>query len=78
LFSYIVDVFSASFLKVNDPPPERGGSCNGLKALFRPKAGRMDPAPSVFDVVEKSAGKKIHRIFVSLFYKVLCVQRLAG
>jgi len=37
---------------VDDPPPEGGGSCNGLKALFRLKAGRMVPAPSGLQEVD--------------------------
>jgi hypothetical protein len=38
--------------QVNEPPPEGGGSRNGLKALFRPKAGTMVPAPSGLQEVD--------------------------
>ena len=39
-------------LQVNAPPPEGGGYCNGLKVLFRPKAGKMLPAPSGLQEVD--------------------------
>ena len=39
-------------LQVNAPPPEGGGYCNGLKVLFRPKAGKMVPAPSGLQEVD--------------------------
>ena len=38
--------------EVNVPPPEGGGFGNGLQALFRPKAGRMIPAPSGLQEVD--------------------------
>jgi hypothetical protein len=38
--------------EVNVPPPEGGGFGNGLKALFRPKAGKMFPAPSGLQEVD--------------------------
>ena len=38
--------------EVNAPPPEGGGYCNGLKVLFRPKAGKMVPAPSGLQEVD--------------------------
>ena len=34
------------------PPPQGGGSGNGLKALFRPEAGKMSPAPSGLQEVD--------------------------
>src|ERR1700688_4429960 len=34
------------------PPPQGGGSDNGLKALFRPEAGKMSPAPSGLQEVD--------------------------
>ncbi len=34
------------------PPPQGGGSCSGLKALFRPKTGKMSPAPSGLQEVD--------------------------
>jgi hypothetical protein len=34
------------------PPPQGGGSGNGLKALFRPEAGKMGPAPSGLQEVD--------------------------
>jgi hypothetical protein len=34
------------------PPPQGGGSANGLKALFRPEAGKMGPAPSGLQEVD--------------------------
>jgi hypothetical protein len=37
------DILAGAQIIVNEPPPEGGGSRNGLKALFRPKAGRMVP-----------------------------------
>ena len=40
------------FFQVDGPPPEGGGFGNGLKALFRPKAGRMLPAPSGLQEVD--------------------------
>lgn len=43
---------AAGIRRVNGPPPEGGGYGNGLKALFRPKAGKMLPAPSGLPQVE--------------------------
>ncbi len=48
-----LETYSHSFSpKVNALPPEGGGYCNGLKVLFRPKAGRMVPAPSWLQEVD--------------------------
>src|ERR1700722_9736430 len=44
---------AAAVLGVSDkPPPQGGGSGNGLKALFRPEAGKMGPAPSGLQEVD--------------------------
>ena len=43
---------AVGIFSVNVPPPQGGGFGNGLKALFRPKAGRMIPAPSGLQEVD--------------------------
>ena len=48
-----VESFGRVDVLVSDkPPPQGGGSGNGLKALFRPEAGKMNPAPSGLQEVD--------------------------
>jgi len=43
---YVKRVRLGRLWEVEDPPPKGGGSGNGLRVLFQPKAGKMVPAPS--------------------------------